>query len=319
MVGCSDDEQAAYYAAGGPDPVVNPRTRALTMATPLQCITDSDFISLGARERSAIYTGLFRQSDVPVCAMVRLETFDDNCAALSLHRPAAYGIVSPDEIRFISALSPAISAVVKASMALGSSLDQGSVATAEDLSGAAVLLGAGLTVVALSGEMETIVRQGTHIRIKQGRLVPACKRAAADLERAIAKLNVSDGGWHGAVPLTFPDADMLNPMAADLCKLPHRSSGPLSRSRVMLVFRRPRAATAQTDRTLMMMFGLTQSEAQVGRLLVSGVQVADIASRRGTSIATVRSQLKAIFSKTGCTRQLELSILIGPHCGSNWA
>jgi len=314
IVGCSEEEQVAYYAAGGPDPALNPRTRALTMARPLHCITDDDFISPEMRDRSAIYTGLFRESDVPTCAMVRLDTTDGLCAALSIHRPAARGSVDPVETRFITALAPAISAVVTASIALGSAIDQASLVTAESLVGAAVMLGADMRIVAVSTDMETVLSAGTHVRMIRGRLVPTCQRAETELGRAFAMLSRDSANWHGAVPLTFPDAGQARPLIADLCPMPRRSSGPLSQARAMLVFRQPRTGMASTSNVLMTMFGLTQSEAEVGRLLAGGIQVADIAARRGTSLATVRSQIKAIFGKTGCNRQLDLSILLRPHC-----
>jgi DNA-binding CsgD family transcriptional regulator len=176
------------------------------------------------------------------------------------------------------------------------------------------MLGANMTIIALSPGMETMLSDGGHIRMTRGRLDPICHHAAAKLERAFAMLTQDRTIWHGAMPLTFPNGGYSQPLTADLCPLPRRTSGPLSQARAMLVFRLPRAVVAPTDDALMTMFGLTQSEAQVGRLLVSGVQIPDIAVRRGTSVATVRSQLKAIFSKTGCSRQLELSLMLRPHC-----
>jgi len=316
VVGCSDDEQAAYFAAGGPDPAINPRTRALTMARPLRCITDNDFITQPMRERSAIYTGLFRESDVPICAMVRLETADDSCAALGMHRSASRGLVEPDEFRFIDALAPAISAVVKASMTLGSSLNRTSLVTAESLSGAAVLLGESMTIVAVSPDAERFLRRGDPLTMRRGRLFAACRHAMAKLERAFACVTADSADWQGAVPLTFPDGGRSPPLTADLCPLPRRTSGPLSGARALLVLRLPRGSTEPGDTRLMAVFGLTPSEAEIARLLVTGVPLAGIATRRRTSLATVRSQLKSIFGKTGCNRQVDLSILMLPYCGS---
>ncbi|MGH8682352.1 MAG: helix-turn-helix transcriptional regulator, partial [Burkholderiales bacterium] len=53
-------------------------------------------------------------------------------------------------------------------------------------------------------------------------------------------------------------------------------------------------------------FKLTSSEHSVTDLLVNGADVRGVAEFRGTSIETVRSQLRRIFLKTGASSQLEL-------------
>jgi len=53
-------------------------------------------------------------------------------------------------------------------------------------------------------------------------------------------------------------------------------------------------------------FKLTASEQSVADSLVNGADVRDVAESRGTSVQTVRSQLKAIFLKTGAASQLDL-------------
>lgn len=53
-------------------------------------------------------------------------------------------------------------------------------------------------------------------------------------------------------------------------------------------------------------FRLTPSEHAVASALVNGLSIPDTAEQRNTSPETVRSQLKAVFSKTGASSQLEL-------------
>lgn len=53
-------------------------------------------------------------------------------------------------------------------------------------------------------------------------------------------------------------------------------------------------------------FGLTPSEQSVAEALANGQGMRQIAESRGTSVETVRKQLKSVFSKTGSTSQLEL-------------
>ncbi|MEM1064968.1 MAG: alpha/beta fold hydrolase [Pseudomonadota bacterium] len=63
---------------------------------------------------------------------------------------------------------------------------------------------------------------------------------------------------------------------------------------------------ATLDKTLSEAFGLTPSEIVVIRGLVEALSIKDIAERRGRSLETVRTQLKAIFQKTETHGQAEL-------------
>jgi pimeloyl-ACP methyl ester carboxylesterase/DNA-binding CsgD family transcriptional regulator len=52
-------------------------------------------------------------------------------------------------------------------------------------------------------------------------------------------------------------------------------------------------------------FGLTEAETDVVRLIVEGASVEDVADLRGSTVTTVRSQIKSIYAKTGTRNQSE--------------
>jgi DNA-binding CsgD family transcriptional regulator len=58
------------------------------------------------------------------------------------------------------------------------------------------------------------------------------------------------------------------------------------------------------------LFGLTSAEAKLAVRITRGDTPADIALENGVSIATVRSQLAAVFAKTQTSRQAELVALL---------
>ncbi|GEM_PF-1615717 len=58
------------------------------------------------------------------------------------------------------------------------------------------------------------------------------------------------------------------------------------------------------------LFGLSEAEAQLAVALGCGKTLDDAAQERGTSIHTIRSQLKSIFNKTGTKRQSDLVSLL---------
>ncbi|MEF2552552.1 hypothetical protein VQ042_14445 [Aurantimonas sp. A2-1-M11] len=62
------------------------------------------------------------------------------------------------------------------------------------------------------------------------------------------------------------------------------------------------------------LFDLTPAESRVARGIAEGGTVQTLAARSGNSPGTVRSQLKAVFLKTGLSRQAEIvSLLAGLH------
>jgi DNA-binding CsgD family transcriptional regulator len=61
-------------------------------------------------------------------------------------------------------------------------------------------------------------------------------------------------------------------------------------------------------------YGLTDAEAKLSAALANGHSLEEIAKQRNVTMATLRSQLKTCFRKTGTTRQAEVVklILSGP-------
>ena len=65
-----------------------------------------------------------------------------------------------------------------------------------------------------------------------------------------------------------------------------------------------------TTSCLEKMFGLTPAEARLTLLLVGGKTLNEVAEKLHLSVATVRTQLKAVFEKTHTHRQAELVVLV---------
>ncbi|MEQ1743549.1 MAG: helix-turn-helix transcriptional regulator [Candidatus Nitrotoga sp.] len=63
---------------------------------------------------------------------------------------------------------------------------------------------------------------------------------------------------------------------------------------------------------LKQMYGMTLAEARVAIDLIKGMAPKEIAHEAGVAISTVRSQMKAIFSKTGASKQADLLRMLYP-------
>jgi DNA-binding NarL/FixJ family response regulator len=95
--------------------------------------------------------------------------------------------------------------------------------------------------------------------------------------------------------------------------VPTSKNHPRQRAgRAMVVLKRSDRDTVRPD-ALMAQFKLTHAETEVLELLAKGLTVRAIAASRGTSLGTTRNQTKAIMSKLGVSRQVELIRLLASH------
>jgi DNA-binding CsgD family transcriptional regulator len=70
---------------------------------------------------------------------------------------------------------------------------------------------------------------------------------------------------------------------------------------------RPAALDAELVQSL---FDLTPTEARVAGSLAQGLTLSEIAERHKVKVSTVRSQLKAVFAKTGSNTQSQIVALL---------
>jgi len=84
---------------------------------------------------------------------------------------------------------------------------------------------------------------------------------------------------------------------------------PVQGAALLFIFDPETTPTLTTD-IVRKLFGLSEAEAELAVALCGGSTSDHIAKERGTSINTVKSQLKSIFLKTGTKRQSELVSLL---------
>jgi DNA-binding CsgD family transcriptional regulator len=82
------------------------------------------------------------------------------------------------------------------------------------------------------------------------------------------------------------------------------------RPMAMVLARDTQQAGASTPEVLQALFGLTRAEGRLASELVEGRGLEEIASGKGVSLNTIRSQAKSLLRKTGTQRQAELVALV---------
>ncbi len=150
--------------------------------------------------------------------------------------------------------------------------------------------------------------QGTVLRWRAwGRLGLADPAADKLMRSAIAGLNGT-----GADARSFPvrDAEGRATMILHIVPLRRTARDLVLRTVAMVILTPVKLPKAPPSDLMRSLFDLTPAEARVAHGLLAGESLDDIATGGGVSRNTVRTQLRAVMAKTGCTRQAEVVALL---------
>lgn len=144
---------------------------------------------------------------------------------------------------------------------------------------------------------EDVLRRRDGLVLGGGLLTGATTAAAACLAHAIAWATASEssGSW-----FRIERGPAESPYLVSV--LPQPGAG----STALVTVRDPDAGSVASAERLRTLFDLTAAEAAVACELAAGRSVEEIARMRGSSIQTVRVQLKAVAAKMGVSRQAEI-------------
>jgi DNA-binding CsgD family transcriptional regulator/PAS domain-containing protein len=172
-----------------------------------------------------------------------------------------------------------------------------------------------LGIVTLSAAGHVLEANRAARRILDSARDIALRQAAAlrRLDAAIAA--VLAGGAERPLQIDRADGGVLHvivaPMAVDI----DQRAG--SKAKAILFISDPAQMPDRAGARIAALYGLTPAEAAVAEAIAAGAEPGKIAERRGTSIATVRTQLKSVMAKLGAARQSDVvrSVLAVPVLG----
>ncbi len=161
------------------------------------------------------------------------------------------------------------------------------------------------------------LESGDYVSRRHG--VLHCRDMESDraLSVALYQLHLLDGLHHKHAP---PNRRFIRTRAASdgapigiylVALRPEATMGTFGpEARALVFFHDFRSSPGLDPMIVAETFNLTPAEARVAVALASGHALEDIASRHGVSIVTVRTQLRAVFAKTGTARQADLVRLL---------
>jgi DNA-binding CsgD family transcriptional regulator len=151
---------------------------------------------------------------------------------------------------------------------------------------------------------EELLGRDDALRMRGGRLAARIAKDQSALQAAIARAVSSEGIAASSLWLHRPKGDPYE------LSVTSANTGGNGRQIIVVVTQHPLRDSSICAR-IRTLYGLTQAEAEVAVRLAEGASIQQICDERTSTISTVRSQLKSINSKTGCTRQSQLVARIG--------
>jgi DNA-binding CsgD family transcriptional regulator len=179
---------------------------------------------------------------------------------------------------------------------------------AAQLNVAAIVLDRYLRAVSLNPEAETMLRVSANLKLRQDRLVAASSRQNDALQAAFARVMKTG---HGETLALGNQINNDYEVFLSINALPGATGAARTGGPGLLVMARRRGgARLVTAGQLRQAFNLSGAEGAVAEALIDGESPDEYAIRNRVSIATVRTQLRAIFEKTGTRSQTEAVALM---------
>ena len=176
-----------------------------------------------------------------------------------------------------------------------------------------ILTGEGANVVFCNRVAQRIMEANPNLQVRANRLCGETLSATSLIQQAI-RAAAQTGSGRGTSPGAVLAVSSRTAPPLSVLVSPLQASGPFAgvisgQGAIVLVADPTRKRSTQRNE-LSQMFGLTRGEARLLTGLVDGLSLAEYAETAGVTVLTARSQIKAIFTKTGVRRQSELMRLV---------
>jgi DNA-binding CsgD family transcriptional regulator len=278
-----------------------PRSKLWFKAGGAGFVVESDLWPAEQLDSIPLYSDFLRPRGLGWSAGLAIELATSDNILFSLERNYDEGPIDSESLCRLNAVRPHLAR--SALLATRMQLERARAATETlALLGLPALVfnekGVVLAANALAAEATALICWQAH-----GRIALRDRRADALLRAALAA---------GAAACSFPlrDESDAPAMIAHICPI-HRSARDIfAHSAAVLILTPVSARQAPPVELLRSMFDLTPAEARVARCLAGGETIDDIATSGGVAASTVRTHVRGVLEKTGCSRQAEVVALL---------
>ena len=165
------------------------------------------------------------------------------------------------------------------------------------------------SVIHTNAVAEVLLAAEDVLCLRDGNLVAAAAPAKERLKDLLTKMNrilaqtAPHAGSTLAIALESTSSDRIcNLLAAPLAPELRERTG----ADAILLITDPAITVTVPEHVLHSIYGLTKAQSEVANSLLMGFSLEEIAEARGSTLGTVRQQIKAILNRTGTERQRNL-------------
>jgi len=279
-----------YEQDGTSTPELAPRTAAAIAAGPMATFCEADFITPEAYDRHPMYQEVHLRWNAAYVCGARLNDYKGMVVGLGVLRSKRQGHTTDEERRVFTQIVPHLDAAFRLQMQVESHAAAMAAGAFETLGLPVVICDQGGRVTTLSPKAQEMIATGDALTVRNRRLIARQASCQMALDRAMAlAARPTPPGTVGINRVHLSGADNALAMMAEVTPLPR--TGLFGVGRVMVLLR------PAITHILCRRFGLTAAEIEIAKLAVNGGSNAMLAAARGTSVETVRSQLRAIYGK----------------------
>lgn len=223
---------------------------------------------------------------------------------VAIHRGRNQRSFDPEAIKSLNRFAPALRRMlaVRGRLAATDRRLESVEAMLDHMGQATLLVRADGSLVHANALGEALLRRGDVLVERQGILAAVSSRSTMRLRQAVdTACALADVG----ASALLVERPVGRPLAVSIVPL-RMSHG----ARQALLIIDTGSTVEGAVPKLQSLYGLTPAEAEIGLRIADGVRPQWIADERGVSVETVRSQIKSLSAKLGCTRQSEIVALI---------
>ena len=305
----STDERTLedFLASGGASPQSNFRQSVDDGSSVLRIIDEDDYAEARRTLVDDGYVDFCEQYGMTFGCQTVLLRKGGGLIGMSLLRSRSDGPTGEVEQKTFAEASVAAAAAVRLQRAIE---DQGYhllAGTFEAMSMPCMVLDGRGAVRGMTAGAEAFFGPDSLLRLDDGQICARDSRMGRQLKLALNAVLGPTAAGHRRVVGCRETGPVL---VLDIFRLAARDWSLRVSPKAIVVLRDPRRVRSAATDLLRENFALTGAEAEIAVLLSAGMSREQIAALRGVTAETLRSQLRALYSKTGCSRETELVLLI---------
>jgi DNA-binding CsgD family transcriptional regulator len=267
---------------------------------------EQDFWSPEEIDNNPIYRDFFRRHGLGWSAGTGLAMPTGDNVVFSIERTFERGPVEREYVEHLTALRPHLVRSAFVTARLGMQRAAGATETLTALGLPALVIDDGGAVIdsnPLIDDLAALVRSGAQEKVRL-----TDRQAQTILDDALAALRSSQPLTTRSFPLR--DDSGLPVQIAHILPITRSAHDVFSSSFALLLFSPVTSKRGPTPDLLRSLFDLTPAEARVASGIARGLTLEEIAQSGEVAMTTVRTQLRKVLEKTGCTRQAEVAALL---------